>query len=128
MWVKNWVVYYNDVLLQIRDVEATADRLEVENSQLKSLTTSQQEQIEETSSKIKQLQESVNDAASDEMSDLYRELNAATALSVSSLYSYNKAWGDHSLGWVACYTTVTPFRLDKKQALQKVQVKITQRY
>lgn len=81
----------DDFLLQIRDVEATADRLEVENSQLKSLTTSQQEQIDESNTKIKQLQESVNDAASDEMSDLYRELNEATALSVSSLYSYNKA-------------------------------------
>lgn len=59
------------------------DKLELENRQLKTLSTSYQDQVEEANAKIKQLQDSMNDTASDEMASLLRDLNEATSLRVS---------------------------------------------
>lgn len=60
------------------------DKLELENRQLKTHTMSYKDQVEEANIKIKQLQDSFQDTASDEMSALLRELNEATSLRVSN--------------------------------------------
>ena len=76
-------IAYYFLSLQLREVEASVDKLELENRQLKTLSTSYQDQVEEANSKIKQLQDSMNDTASDEMASLLRDLNEATSLRVS---------------------------------------------
>jgi len=70
----------SDLRQRLRDVEASVDKLELENRQLKTHTMSYKDQVEEANIKIKQLQDSFQDTASDEMSALLRELNEATSL------------------------------------------------